>query len=125
MLQALGWLAALAVIASELPVPVSVPLAVLAIGYGLRLARHQRHDPTRGLLIPLNNDTAATIDGIEAGDLQVQWRGPLAFLQWRQADGRIRHLHGWPDNLDAAARRELRLAMAARTPARLPRSVAP
>jgi toxin CptA len=59
------------------------------------------------------------------GDVQVQWRGPLAFLWWRDGKGRRQRLQGWPDNLAAAARRELRLAMAARVPARSPRSVAP
>ena len=77
-----------------------------------------------GLIIPLN-DTAATIDGRDMNDFQVQWRGPLAFLQWRDGEGRRQRLHGWPGTLDALARRELRLAMAARMPTRPARSVAP
>lgn len=76
------------------------------------------------LVIP-PNDATATVDGLGMDDLEVHWRGPLAFLQWRQADGGTRRLQGWPDTLDAAARRELRLAMAARTSARPPRSMAP
>lgn len=123
-LLALGLLSAFAAIASELPMYVSIPLALFAVVYGGWLAHRELRRPTYGLVIPLN-ETVARIDGLEMNDLQVQWRGPLAFLRWRCADGQRQRLHGWPDNLDAAARRELRLAMAARMPARSPRSVAP
>jgi toxin CptA len=40
----------------------------------------------------------------------LQWRGPLAFLRWRDSDGRMHRLAWWPDVLPVAARRELRLA---------------
>jgi toxin CptA len=124
MLLALGLLSGLAVIAAEVPMPVSIPLALMTTGYGLWLAHRELRRITHGLVIPLN-EMAATIDGVEMNDFQVQWRGPLAFLQWLGADGRRHRLQGWPDNLDAAARRELRLATAARTPSRSARSVAP
>lgn len=124
MLLALGLLSGFAVIASEAPMYVSIPLAFFATGYGLWLALRELRRPTHRLVIPLN-EIAATIDGLEMNDFQVQWRGPLAFLQWLGADGRRHRLQGWPDNLGTAARRELRLATAARTPARSPRSVAP
>ena len=103
---------------------VSIPLALFAMGYGLWLALRELRRPTHSLVIPLN-EMAATIDGVEMNDFQVQWRSPLAFLQWLGADGRRHRLQGWPDNLDTAARRELRLATAARAPTRVPRSVAP
>ncbi|MBK0027910.1 hypothetical protein IAE57_17240 [Stenotrophomonas sp. S48] len=51
-------------------------------------------------------------------------RGPWLLLRWRQ-QGRRRHLLFWPDVLDRAQRRELRLAVAARAVSRRPRSVAP
>ena len=124
MLLVLGLLSAFAVIASEPPLYISIPLALFAVVHGIWLARRELRRPMHCLIIPLN-ETAATIDGVEMNEFQVQWRGPLAFLQWRDADGRRWRLHGWLDNLDAAARRELRLAMAARVPTRLPRSVAP
>ena len=120
----MGLLSGFAVIASEVPMCVSIPLALFATGYGLCSALGELRRPTHGLVIPLN-DMAATIDGAEMNDFQVVWRGPLAFLQWLGADGRRHRLQGWPDSLDSAARRELRLATAARTPARSPRSVAP
>ncbi|HEV8694900.1 MAG TPA: hypothetical protein VGQ93_12075 [Lysobacter sp.] len=124
MLFALGLLSAFAAIASELPRYASIPLALLASAYGIWLARRELRRPTHGLIIPLN-ETVATIDGSDMNDFQVQWRGPLAFLQWRDAEDRRRHLNGGPGNLDAAVRRELRLAMAARMPTRQARSVAP
>jgi toxin CptA len=120
----LGVLAAVAVCASELPWPVSFSLAIASITHGGWLARRELCRPDCGLVIPPGQPDA-TIDGEAMIDLQLQWRGPLAFLQWRDATGRRRRLQGWPDTLDASARRELRLAMAARIPARPPRSMAP
>ena len=123
-LAVLGLLAAIAVIASELPWVVSVPLALAAFLYGIRLARRELLRPACSLVIPMG-EGAATMDGQPVRNLQLRWRGPLAFLQWRDADGRRRYLQGWPDNLDPDARRELRLAVATRVPARPSRSVAP
>jgi len=120
----LGALAAVAVIASELPWPVAVSLACAAIVYGQWLARCASRRAVSEIVIPAK-ETPATIDGLPMHDLHVQWRGPLAFLRWRDDEGRRRYLQGWPDNLAPPARRELRLAMAARTRARSPRSVAP
>lgn len=124
LLLLLGLLGAVAVIASELAWPLALPLAAMSLGQGAWLARRERQRPARSLVIPVN-DAVATIDGEPMADLQLQWRGPLAFLQWRAPDGRLHRLQGWPDNLDATARRELRLAVAARVPARASRSMAP
>jgi toxin CptA len=41
---------------------------------------------------------------------ELRWRGPLAFLAWRDRDRRCHRLAWWPDMLSAAGRRELRLA---------------
>jgi len=123
-LRLLGGLAAIAVIASELPWPVALPLACTAIIHGERLARRESRRAVADMVVPANG-AAATIDGLPMEDLQVQWRGPLAFLRWRDSEGRGRYLQGWPDNLAPAGRRELRLAMAARAPAHSPRSMAP
>lgn len=124
MLRALGLLAAFAAIASELPWMVAVPLACAAILYGEWLARRERRREVAEIVIA-PNEAVPTIDGSPMEDLQVQWRGPVAFLRWRDEQGRSRYLQGWPDNLAPGERRELRLAMAARAPAHSPRSVAP
>lgn len=120
----LGILGAVSAAASELPLSVWLPVAVLSVGCGAWLGRRELLRPACSLVIPCN-DAAATVDGVAMGELQLQWRGPLAFLQWRDGSGRRRRLQGWPDNLAADARRELRLAMAARLPAHSPRSMAP
>ncbi|GAB3092036.1 hypothetical protein GCM10027159_06300 [Lysobacter terrae] len=121
---ALGLLADIAAVASQLPWQASVPLALAALTQATLLARRERRRPVRLIVIPPGN-SEATIDGQPMQALEVRWRGPLAFLRWRSADGRRAYLLGWPDNLSAAARRELRLAMAARVPLRTPRSMAP
>jgi toxin CptA len=49
------------------------------------------------------------VDGIVLQAAQVHWRGPLAFLQGRDADGRVLRCAWWPDTLPRSVRRELRL----------------
>jgi toxin CptA len=124
LLILLGLLAAGSILASELPKPLAIPLALACLAHGARLGSRELLRPARHLVIPCSA-SAVTVDGVAMGDVQLHWRGPLAFLRWRDGDGRRQRLLGWPDNLAAAARRELRLAMAARTPARSPRSMAP
>lgn len=123
-LRALGALAAAAVIASEVPVGVAVPMACAAVVYADRLARREAGRPRHALVVPAS-DAPATADGAAVEGMHVQWRGPLAFVRWRDGAGRMVRVQGWPDNLGAVSRRELRLAMAARGPAHSPRSVAP
>ena len=57
--------------------------------------------------------------------VRVAWRGALAFLSWQDGAGRDRRLALWPDVLDPATRRELRLVMAARVAVRIAGPVAP
>lgn len=124
MLRVLGLLAAIAVIASEWPLTIAVPVACCAVLYGEWLARCESRREVAEIVIP-PTEAMPTIDGSPMAELQVQWRGPLAFLCWRDEQGRRRYLQGWPDTLPPGERRELRLAMAARAPAHSPRSVAP
>jgi hypothetical protein len=61
----------------------------------------------------------AMLDGRRLEFVQVQWRGPLAFLHARDVEGRTHRCAWWPDTLAAKDRRALRLAMdAMRHPAR-------
>lgn len=116
-LRLLGALAALSVLASEMPRPVAWPLAAAALGWGIWSAwRYRRAAPRRLCWVA---GRAPEIDGIAVTGAVLHWRGPLAFLRWRDADGRTRRLAWWPDTLPAAARRELRLAavVTADTPA--------
>ncbi|UNK49639.1 hypothetical protein MNR01_00915 [Lysobacter sp. S4-A87] len=122
-LALLGVLAALALIGSELPPPLSLPLALLAAGEGLRLARRERLRPTR--LVVIGGDGTAKVDGQAITALCVEWRGPLAFMRFRDVDGRSHRLAWWPDTLPAARRRELRLAAPVKAAAQKASSMAP
>jgi toxin CptA len=123
-LLALGMLAAGSVLASEVPGIAAWPLAFAAVGYGQWLGRCEVRRHALPLLIPCG-DGEALLGGVAMAGLEVQWRGPLAFLQWRDPRGLRRRLQFWPDTLPARARRELRLAMVNHLPARAAGSMAP
>lgn len=106
-LAALAVLAPFALIASGLPRALAWPLAAVALGWGAWALRREVRRPVRVLEV---SGTGARLDGQPLERLSVTWRGPLAALRWRAADGsRGQHLL-WPDCLPPAARRELRLA---------------
>ena len=109
----LWWLALLApfsLIASDLPRLVAWPLALVAAAWAVFGARRYRATSARQLTIPPGRGIA-TCDGERIDDLQVGWRGPLAFVRWRDGAGRRHRASWWPDTLDAGMRRELRVAM--------------
>lgn len=122
-LHGLGALAGISVWWSEMPRAVAAPLALLAAGYGVWLAGRERRRPVRQLVWPVQGPPM--IDGMALAEAQLRWRGPLAFLRWRCAEGRVRRLAWWPDVLPAAARRELRLAALESSDAASAASVAP
>ena len=103
-------LAPFCVLASDLPRGWAWPLAVLASLVGIRDARRYRNQPARRWVIPAGRG-APTCDAERIEGLLVHWRGPLAFLRWRDADGRSRRVVFAPDTLPAASRRELKLAL--------------
>ncbi|MFT3756273.1 MAG: hypothetical protein QM769_10080 [Pseudoxanthomonas sp.] len=102
-------LAAFSVLVSEMPRMLAWPLALAALGYGAWLIRREARQPVRQMVFP-GNASPVLLDGQPLENVRVQWRGPLAFVQWRQADGRAGRLSFWPDTLPPARRRELRLA---------------
>jgi len=106
----LALLAPFCVLASDLPPDWAWPLAVLAGLVGIRDAWRYRRQPARRLTIPSGRG-APTCDAERIERLLVHWRGPLAFLCWRDGDGRSRRLVFAPDILPAPARRELKLAL--------------
>ncbi|QOD90225.1 hypothetical protein H2514_08225 [Lysobacter sp. CW239] len=131
-LSGLGLSAALSLLAADLPPLVAWPGAVVAMAYGMWLARREAGKPMVELCL---RDGVVTVDGEPVDRFQVDWRGSLAFVRWqaaphrdtRQRGGspRRRRLVWWPDTLAAAERRELRLAAPPETPARTARSMAP
>ena len=103
-------LAPFCLLASDLPRGWAWPLAVLAAVLAIRDARRYLRQPPCRLLIPAGRG-ATLCDDVAVERLQVHWRGPLAFLRWREGDGRTRRLVFAPDTLPPAFRRELKLAM--------------
>lgn len=106
----LALLAPCSLLASDLPPIAALPLALLAGGRGVREVHLHRSQPPRALVIPAGAGEARC-DELPMASLRVRWRGPLAFLRWRDPDGRARRLVFWRDTLPAAARRELKLAL--------------
>jgi len=106
----LGVLGAVSVLVSEMPRPFAWPVGIVALGYGVWLARREGRKPHLAFWFP-GNERASTVDGEPMHEVGLRWRGPLAFLRWRErAGGPWGHAAWWPDTLPAAQRRELRLA---------------
>ena len=120
----LAVLATLSVLASEMPRLVAWPLMVIVILHaGLQVRRYRRL-PRHGFVFP-GNDLAVLLDGRVIDGVAVEWRGPLAFIRWRDRTGKQRRLSWWPDTLPASSRRELRLAAGHLDAVRSPLRVAP
>ncbi len=120
---ALAALAPLSVLASEMPRPIAVSVAILACIAGLMLARREARQPR--LRIVIEAPDRVGIDDVPVQDFRVEWRGPLAFLSWRDGQGRRQRRSLWPDTLPAQLRRELRLAMPETDAGRRPDTMAP
>jgi toxin CptA len=106
----LAMLTPFCLVASDLPRGWAWSLSAIAGLAGIRDAWRYRHQPSRQLLIPAGRG-APTCDAERIEHLLVHWRGPLAFLRWRDGSGRNRRCVFAPDTLPAPARRELKLAM--------------
>jgi toxin CptA len=110
-------------LASDLTAVWAWSLAIIAGVAGMRSARRYQRQPGLRLLIPAGRGQPSC-DDAPITDLVVSWRGPLAFLQWRDGDGRRQRAAFWPDTLDAGMRRELRIVMMRRDAARESASMA-
>ncbi len=122
-LLALAVLAPLAVLASELARPAAWLLAAAALVHGLHLAWREWRRPAASVLFTA--DGRVLVGETEADDVRLHWRGPLAFMAWRDPTGRRMRLAWWPDTLPSQWRRELRLAADRSCTARRRPSVAP
>jgi toxin CptA len=120
---AMAVLAPFAVLVSEMPRWAAWPLAACAAGYGAYLAWREAKLPVRKVVV--GSDDVVTIDGVAVEAMRVDWRGPLAFIVWRDAEGRLQRRSLWPDTLSAAQRRELRLAVRAIGDGQSPPSMSP
>ena len=104
-----GVLAAASVLLSGMPRSAAWLLATAVLIHALRLASRESRRPVRTLVFP-GNDLPVMVDEMPVEQVEVQWRGPLAFMSWKARDGRRLRLSWWPDTLPPARRRELRLA---------------
>lgn len=123
-LLAMTPLAAGSVLVSEMPRLAAWPLALAAVAYGGWLAHREWRRPRKTFVFPYG-DAPVLVDGRPVTHVALQWRGPLAFLRWRDETGRLHRVAWWPDTLPASRRRELRLAAAAREAAPGRASMAP
>ena len=114
MLAGMGALAAIGVLASE--VPFAVGVAGLSLLAGLCSALREARRPHRTLIV--GTDASVTLDGRPLAVLSLHWRGPLAFLAARDAAGGVHRLAWWPDTLDRERRRTLKLAFPTPRPPR-------
>ncbi|AXA84076.1 hypothetical protein DCD74_04635 [Lysobacter oculi] len=109
-----AWLLALAVLAplsllySNLPRGVAWLLAPAWCAVALHAWHRYRNTPSRYLRV--HAEGPLEVDGVPMPDWRLHWRGPLAFISWRDAGGRRGAVSFWPDTLPADVRRELRLA---------------
>jgi toxin CptA len=115
--------APLAVLVSAMPRWIAWPLAVFGVAAGLRMAWRESTLPVLGVVVDV--DGMATVGGAPVDAFRVDWRGPLAFVVWRDSDGRFHRRSLWPDTLSSAARRELRLAVREGGDGQAPPSMAP
>ena len=104
-----GVLAWVSVFLSGMPRPAACLLAAAVSIHALWLADRELRRPARSLVFP-GNDLPVMVDGMPVEQVQVQWRGSLAFVSWEARDGRRLRLSWWPDTLPPPRRRELRLA---------------
>ncbi|MEO6103993.1 MAG: hypothetical protein ABIP44_10195 [Pseudoxanthomonas sp.] len=108
-LSLLGILSAFSILVSEMPRLAAWPLALSALVLGCWQAWRESRSPSAEFFFP-GNDLPVMLDGAAIEAVEVQWRGPLAFVRWQGRDGKNGRLSWWPDTLPAARRRELRLA---------------
>ena len=114
--------AVLATLNCALPAVAASPAAAaVAVRGGWLVVREGRRPPLTLELAPGH----AAVDGASVTELQVAWRGPLAFLRWRDTDGRVHRRTWWPDVLPPRDRRRLRLAAGNETASPVVASVAP
>jgi len=109
--------------ASDLPPRLLMPAVLLAWAIGVTELAWRQRRPRVQVLLPAPAEPLQ-VAGKEVAAPQMVVRGPWLLLLWRE-DRRRRRLLFWPDVLDSGQRRELRLAVAARSVSRRPRSMAP
>ena len=111
-LALLGLLAGLSLLLSKAPKPAAIVTSMIAMAYGLHLARRELQRQPRVLLW----SAGASELQMEYASHREIWREPRAIFRGSLVTvtgtddaGHQRQLHWWPDTLPANARRCLRL----------------
>lgn len=91
---------------SDAPAPLAWLGGAAWIAGACRLALRELGRSTT--LLVLGADRAGELDGRPIDQLGVDWRGPFYVIAWRERGRRARWF-AFPDALDGASRRELRL----------------
>ena len=120
--MALGVVGAAGLFLSDLPTWMALIASPVCVVWGLVLARNERRRAPQRLV--LRADGTAWLDDGAIEALQVDWQGPIAAFAWLR-DGRRERCVTWPDVLDAATRRELRLWLLTRPSRAAAAAVAP
>ena len=114
-LTTLGVLAAVSLALSAVPMILAVPSGVLALAYGMMLARGELRRPP--LVVTWTNKPDREL-WVEHSKYVETWRGAravfrggLVSLLATDQSGRNRRLHWWPDTLSSESRRRMRLAI--------------
>jgi toxin CptA len=114
-LLALGLLAGVSVLVSELPTAWALPLALVAAWQGARLAWSEwRRAPCA---LEIESTGQVSLQGSALASARLRLRGSLASLDWRDAAGRHGALLWCADTLPAPARRQLLLRVGGQSPA--------
>lgn len=107
-LLALAVLAPLSLLCSNLPRSVAWLLAPACCLAALQAWHGHRH--ARPTHLHVRAEGPLEVDGVPVPEWRLRWRGPWAFIAWRDGRGRRRAVSFWPDTLPPEVRRELRLA---------------
>ena len=109
----LGVAAAVSVALSAAPLFVALPMGLLALVVGLKLAHRELHRPTLVLSwVGGTNELHLEHAGQDEAwhEALAVFRGGLVTVSGLDEAGHRQQLHWWPDTLPAEARRRLRLA---------------
>lgn len=104
-LALLGVLAAASLAMSNLPRSLAIPLGMMALAYGLWLARREWRMPPR------------VIAWKDLREPRVVFRGALVSVTAMDQDGVCQRWNWWPDTMSSDSRRRLRLAAGTGRPA--------
>lgn len=119
----MGVAAAIALMSCALSRGYAIPAALCILGYSAWRCCKDLQRPACQLLVP-PAPSPVLVDGEQATNVELLERGPLLMLRWK-AKSRSDSCVFWPDILNCAQRRELRLAVRARAVSRDAPTVAP